>query len=67
MRLVSLSSGSNGNCIYVGNDHTHILVDTGISGKKTEEGLNSQNCSKNTACGSAYTVTCMACRRMVQV
>ena len=41
MRLVSLSSGSNGNCIYVGNDHAHILVDAGISGKKTEEGLNS--------------------------
>ena len=41
MRLISLSSGSSGNCIYVGNDHTHILVDCGISGKKTEEGLNS--------------------------
>ena len=41
MKLVSLSSGSSGNCIYVGNDHTHILVDAGISGKRTEEGLNS--------------------------
>lgn len=47
MRLVSLSSGSNGNCIYVGNEHTHILVDTGISGKKTEEGLNSIDLTTN--------------------
>lgn len=41
MRLVSLASGSSGNCIYVGNDNTHLLVDAGISGKRTEEGLNS--------------------------
>ena len=40
MRLVSLASGSSGNCIYVGNENTHLLVDVGISGKKTEEGLN---------------------------
>ena len=40
MRLVSIASGSSGNCIYVGDDHTHLLVDAGISGKKTEEGLN---------------------------
>ena len=41
MRLCSIASGSSGNCIYVGTDTTHILVDTGISGKRTEEGLNS--------------------------
>ena len=40
MRLVSLASGSSGNCIYVGNDDTHLLVDVGLSGKKTEAGLN---------------------------
>lgn len=40
MRLVSLGSGSSGNCIYVGDDNTHILVDVGLSGKRTEEGLN---------------------------
>lgn len=40
MRLVSLASGSSGNCIYVGDDNTHILVDVGLSKKRTEETLN---------------------------
>lgn len=40
MRLCAIASGSSGNCIYAGTDATHILVDAGISGKKTEEGLN---------------------------
>ncbi|MBQ6886685.1 MAG: MBL fold metallo-hydrolase [Lachnospiraceae bacterium] len=40
MRLCSIASGSSGNCIYVGTDATHILVDVGISGKRTEAGLN---------------------------
>lgn len=40
MRLCSIASGSSGNCIYVGSDTTHILVDVGISGKRTIEGLN---------------------------
>lgn len=41
MNLVSITSGSSGNCIYTGTDNTHILVDVGLSGKKIEEGLNS--------------------------
>ena len=41
MELCSIASGSSGNCIYVGTDATHLLVDVGISGKKTECGLNS--------------------------
>lgn len=41
MRLCSIASGSSGNCIYVGSDATHLLVDVGISGKRTEAGLNS--------------------------
>ena len=40
MRLCSIASGSSGNCIYVGSDHTHLLVDAGISKKKIEEGLH---------------------------
>lgn len=40
MRLCSLYSGSSGNSIYVGTDHTHILIDTGVSAKKIIEGLN---------------------------
>ena len=39
MRLCSIASGSSGNCIYVGTDTTHVLVDVGISRKRTEEGL----------------------------
>lgn len=39
MRLCSIASGSSGNCIYAGSDHTHLLVDTGISKKRIEEGL----------------------------
>ncbi|MBE5892455.1 MAG: MBL fold metallo-hydrolase [Lachnospiraceae bacterium] len=47
MRLCSIASGSSGNCIYVGSDATHLLVDVGISGKKTECGLNSLGLSGN--------------------
>ena len=41
MRLLSIASGSSGNCIYIGDDTTHILIDAGISGKRIEAGLNS--------------------------
>ena len=40
MELMSIASGSSGNCIYVGDENTHILVDAGISRKRIEEGLN---------------------------
>lgn len=39
MELCSIASGSSGNCIYVGNKDTHLLVDTGISKKRIVEGL----------------------------
>lgn len=39
MRMCSIASGSSGNCIYVGSDTTHILLDVGISGKRIENGL----------------------------
>lgn len=41
MRLCSIASGSSGNCIYVGSERAHVLVDVGISGKRIEQGLNS--------------------------
>ena len=41
MRLCSIASGSSGNCIYVGSDATHLLVDTGISGKRMVAGVES--------------------------
>ncbi len=39
MRLCSIASGSSGNCIYVGSERTHVLIDAGISCKRIEEGL----------------------------
>lgn len=39
MRMCSIASGSSGNCIYAGSETTHLLIDAGISGKRTEEGL----------------------------
>ena len=39
MRFESIASGSSGNCIYVGSDHTHLLMDVGISRKRTVEAL----------------------------
>ncbi len=39
MRLCSIASGSSGNCIYVGSDNTHILIDAGISAKRIVKGL----------------------------
>ena len=40
MRLCPIASGSSGNCIYVGSEHTHILVDVGISAKRVFSGLD---------------------------
>ena len=40
MKMCSIASGSSGNCIYIGTEATHLLVDVGISCKKTVEGLN---------------------------
>lgn len=40
MRLCSIASGSSGNCIYIGSEEHHILIDAGISGKRVEAGLN---------------------------
>ena len=40
MRFCSIASGSSGNCIYIGTETTHILIDAGIPGNKIEAGLN---------------------------
>lgn len=40
MKFCSIASGSSGNCIYVGEENTHILIDAGISKKRIEEGLD---------------------------
>lgn len=41
LQLCSIASGSSGNCICVGSNSTHVLIDAGISGKRIENGLNS--------------------------
>lgn len=43
MRLCSIASGSSGNCIYVGDEKTHLLVDAGISKKRIDAGLDKLN------------------------
>ena len=39
LKFCSLSSGSSGNCYYVTDGSTSLLVDAGISGKKIIEGI----------------------------
>lgn len=39
LRVCVLASGSTGNCTYVGNDDTGILIDGGVSGRVTAERL----------------------------
>lgn len=39
MRMMSIASGSSGNCIYIGSEDTHILIDAGISRKRIVDGL----------------------------
>lgn len=39
MEFCSLYSGSSGNSLYVGTEKTRVLIDSGLSGKKIQEGL----------------------------
>lgn len=55
MRMCSIASGSSGNCIYAGTDATHILIDTGISKKRTESGLKSLGLSMDDIDGIVIT------------
>ena len=45
MKLCSIASGSSGNCIFAGSESTSLLIDTGISGKRIEEGLHEIGCA----------------------
>lgn len=40
MRFTSIASGSSGNVSYIGTEHTHILVDVGVTMKAINEGLH---------------------------
>lgn len=39
MEVISLQSGSNGNCFYVRAGETHLLIDAGISGNQAQQRL----------------------------
>lgn len=45
MRVMTIASGSSGNCTYIGDDTTHILIDAGISCKRIEAGLKTAGVS----------------------
>jgi phosphoribosyl 1,2-cyclic phosphodiesterase len=44
VRVISLQSGSNGNCIYVEADSVRLLLDAGLSGSQVSERLASRGC-----------------------
>ncbi|QQE11125.1 MBL fold metallo-hydrolase [Planctomycetota bacterium] len=48
MKVISLQSGSNGNCIYVEADGLRLLFDAGISGKQAQLRLAEHNIDINT-------------------
>lgn len=37
MKLISLSSGSSGNCLYVEHEDTRLLIDAGLSGNRIQQ------------------------------
>jgi len=39
MKFASIASGSSGNSIFLGTEHTSVLIDAGISGRRIKEGL----------------------------
>lgn len=43
MRFCSFASGSSGNCEYIGNGQTNIILDAGISAKRIVNGLEEVN------------------------
>ena len=51
MNLASIASGSSGNCIYVGNEKSHFLIDAGISRKRIVEGLSQMEVAPETIQG----------------
>ena len=43
VKFFSLSSGSNGNCYYIGNEHTALLIDAGIGPRTIKKRLAEYN------------------------
>ena len=55
LRVCILGSGSSGNCIYVGSDATHILIDAGLSGQETVRRLEAVGVDIDRICGICLT------------
>lgn len=55
MIFASIASGSSGNCIYVGTEETHLLIDCGVSCRKIESGLMSFGISPDDLSGILIT------------
>ena len=55
LNFCSLSSGSSGNCYYIGNESQGILIDAGISATSIRKFLNSMDISMQTIMGVLIT------------
>ena len=55
MRFASIASGSSGNCLYIGTELTHLLIDTGVSCRKIENGLSGFGIKPEEICGILIT------------
>ena len=47
VKFCTIASGSSGNSVFIGTEHTKILIDAGLSGKRIVEGLSSLNIAGN--------------------
>ena len=55
LEFCTLYSGSSGNCVYVSDGETRLLVDCGVSGKRIEAGLRSIGVAPETVKGVLLT------------
>lgn len=55
MEFCSLYSGSSGNSLFVASDKTKILIDSGLSGKRIQEGLKEIGVNPNEIMGIVIT------------
>ncbi|MEG1642912.1 MAG: MBL fold metallo-hydrolase [Bacteroidales bacterium] len=55
LKFLSLSSGSSGNCYYLGNDKEGLIIDAGISARKIRRILEDNNIDKSTILGLCIT------------
>ena len=55
MEMFSIASGSSGNCICVGSNNVHVMIDAGISGKRIENGMNQMNLTTRDMAGVLIT------------